>query len=118
MVVQGSSKLKVRKLESLTPWCSCCPAELFICTGQRCPIALVRCCQLPLSGLCHVEQVAELAPESCRGVERAVPFLTADEGIGSRVVLETIDSAITGCAHPGRHRHLCAGNAGFRSHFA
>ena len=42
--------------------------------------------------------MAELAPESCRGVERALPFLTADEGIGSRVVLETTDSAITGCA--------------------
>lgn len=43
-------------------------------------------------------QVAELMPESCRGIPRAVPFLTADEGIGRRVVLETVDSAITGCA--------------------
>lgn len=42
--------------------------------------------------------MAELAPETCRGIERAVPFLTADVGIGSRVVLETTDSAITGCA--------------------
>lgn len=83
------------------------------CTGQRCHSALVRCGQLPLSALCHAAQVAELAPKSCRGVERAVPFLTADEGIGSRVVLETIDSAITGCAHTsiGR-RYLCARNAG------
>jgi len=42
--------------------------------------------------------VAELAPDSCRGVERAVPFLTATEGLGRRVVLETVDSAVTGCA--------------------
>ena len=98
----GQAATKVSTSEIKQPLNDGVPLNRFTCAPQN--VALPQCAGALLPAFPHslilwrLLQVAELAPESCRGVERAVPFLTADEGIGCRVVLEAADSAITGCA--------------------
>ncbi|KAK9819283.1 hypothetical protein WJX74_000127 [Apatococcus lobatus] len=40
--------------------------------------------------------VLELAPASCRGVERSIPIMTTDDGIGSRMAVAAVTSALSG----------------------
>ncbi len=41
-------------------------------------------------------QVLDLAPASCRGVERSIPIMTTDDGVGSRTIIAETTSPLSG----------------------